>query len=898
MILAPIHGQAERRLPAAVHGHGHAYYNGKIYVIGGRDPANVAQTAVYVYDIGGNNWTTLAPIPEATYGVATGVIGGNIYVAGPGNLHIYDIAADSWSTGPPIPFSVYDSAGTVVTGKLWVIGEFNPVGFNPMQVYDPIANIWSNGPSQNEPSGQMDAVTLNVPGGQMALVVGGFYITHGGRHHAGPGRGQPDNNLSRSITDADADSNDYIHPDTNGNADPDGNANSNVVINQFYLFWRDAGDQRGSGISISNGAIYVSGASESNQGDGLVARFAIPVVNDATPVWNKTWPTLDGSDNFEGVGVSDEGVYVAGSSYNRTVDPVGGKENKGITVKFPLSGPPGGGYDGSIWDVQTPAPPGAFPYGGSEGLSAATVTIEGGLPVVYVTGFSQSGGGNGCRLYVSKVSADGTVLWTHNDGPAVPCSQGLAITTFGENVYVAGRNDDAGMQPYLLKYPASGGPLIWARKSTEFNGFYNGVTAYAGAIYAFGQRQNGVGGSVDFLVEKWDEAGIRQWSRQYDRGSLEDILYAGVGLGTSIYAVGSTTAAGAGGRDMAVLKLDASTGDLNGTTLYGGAQDDIARGVATDGNSLFVIGESRSFASATGNLVGQNDLALLNFGVSSSVSNRTLFDYDGDGKSDISVFRPSRRGVVFAAVNGGALWNLVWFRTDKITPADYDGDGKTDIAVYRPSTGIWYVFNSSNGTVSYYVFGLAEDLPTPADYDGDGKADISVFRPSTATWYRQNSSDGSFYAIQFGPSEDKPTIGDFDGDGKADIAIFRPSDGAWYQLYSSDDSLHGREFGFGTDVIVPADYDGDGKTDIAVFRPSTGIWYIRNSSDGTVTYNVFGLADDIPAPGDFDGDGKADISVFRPSDGTWYRMNSSDGSFFAFQFGTNGDKPTQTAFRY
>ena len=279
-------------------------------------------------------------------------------------------------------------------------------------------------------------------------------------------------------------------------------------------------------------------------------------------------------------------------------------------------------------------------------------------------------------------------------------------------------------------------------------------------------------------------------------------------------------------------------------------------------------------------------------------TNSAAFDYDGDSKSDVSIFRPTDGAWYLQQSTAGLYGTLFGYGTDKITPADFDGDGKTDIAVYRPDAGIWYVFKSSNGTVTYNIFGLAEDLPTPADYDGDGKADVSVFRPSTATWYRQNSSDGSFYGQQFGLPEDKPTVGDFDGDGKADIAIFRPSLGDWYQFNSSDGSVSGARFGFGTDVIVPADYDGDGETDIAIFRPSTGIWYITNSSNGTVSYNIFGLPDDIPAPGDFDGDGKADVSVFRPSDGTWYRRNSSDGSYTAFQFGASGDKPTQASFIY
>jgi len=377
-------------------------------------------------------------------------------------------------------------------------------------------------------------------------------------------------------------------------------------------FFGGAGDQRGTGIAIGT-SIYVSGAADLNGGDGLVANYALAFTNGASPVWSKTWPTLASYDDFAGVGVSSEGVYLGGQSFNRTTDTVGGKEGKGITVKFPLTGPPGGGFDGSTWDVQSPAPPGAFPYGGGEGLNAATVAIEGGLPFVYVTGHSQSNGINGGRLYVSKLNSAGTVLWTQTDAAANPYSEGAAITTLNGNVYVAGRNDDAGNQVYLVKYAAAGGPATYTRKSITFNGSYFGITAFGGAIYAFGQRTGGVGGSSDFLIEKWDEAGTLQWSKQYDRLSNEDVLYGGVGVGTRIYAVGSTIGGSAGGRDAVVLELDPATGNLKSTTTFGGAQDDIARGAATDGTSIYVVGESRSFASGTGNVIGQNDLMLLQF---------------------------------------------------------------------------------------------------------------------------------------------------------------------------------------------------------------------------------------------------------------------------------------------
>lgn len=274
-----------------------------------------------------------------------------------------------------------------------------------------------------------------------------------------------------------------------------------------------------------------------------------------------------------------------------------------------------------------------------------------------------------------------------------------------------------------------------------------------------------------------------------------------------------------------------------------------------------------------------------------------FFDYDGDGKTDISVFRPSDGGWYLLRSQAGLLGVGFGTVSDKIVPADYDGDGRTDVAVYRPATGIWYVINSATNTLSYYSFGVAEDLPAPADHDGDGRADVCVFRPSSGTFYRQFSSNGVISAVQFGAAGDHPTVGDFDGDGKADIAVYRPANGGWYRLNSSDGNFVGIQFGFATDVIAPADFDGDGRTDVAVYRPAEGYWYLITSSNNAFVATNFGLANDWPAPGDYDGDGRADLTVFRPSDGTWYRLNSSNGVFVAQPFGANGDLPTPAAYR-
>jgi hypothetical protein len=304
------------------------------------------------------------------------------------------------------------------------------------------------------------------------------------------------------------------------------------------------------------------------------------------------------------------------------------------------------------------------------------------------------------------------------------------------------------------------------------------------------------------------------------------------------------------------------------------------------------------FAAAShsfGQVVEQDSKAAAsqNFGAAT-----TPLDFDGDGKSDITVYRPSDAQWWHSESSDGVP-SAVGFGCSPCipVPADYTGDGQSDHAMYSVIDGVWYILQSEDNQYYSFRFGVIGDIPAVGDFDGDGKSDPAIYRESTGTFYILQSTAG-IRIERFGSAGDKPTVADYDGDGKDDLAVYRTTTAEWW-INASTDGIAVYQFGivggkaaslgqFLFDVL-PADYDGDGKADPAYFT-NDGTWFVLRS-DGSGFYSFpFGGVGDWPINGDFDGDGIADPGVFRPSEGRWYLLQSTNG-FRVQQFGIETDFP-------
>lgn len=250
-------------------------------------------------------------------------------------------------------------------------------------------------------------------------------------------------------------------------------------------------------------------------------------------------------------------------------------------------------------------------------------------------------------------------------------------------------------------------------------------------------------------------------------------------------------------------------------------------------------------------------------------------DWDGNGVADFAIYRdgtatPSNTYLIQLLQAGGVAggqqygtWgiNVGLTNGDSVgSEGDYDGDGKMDYTITRPSGSAiqWFVLKSSDSTVLSFPWGLtATDQVLPGgDYNGDGKDDPAVARINATngiiTWFAGEPFAATpIISMTWGDFDTDFIVagGDYDGDNKADFMVWRgfgAVDGVWYLRTNSGNTSYLK---FGTASATTAlrdlplrsgDYDGDGRTDIAVYRPSTKTFFVNRSEGSGVQSQIWG----------------------------------------------------------
>lgn len=316
----------------------------------------------------------------------------------------------------------------------------------------------------------------------------------------------------------------------------------------------------------------------------------------------------------------------------------------------------------------------------------------------------------------------------------------------------------------------------------------------------------------------------------------------------------------------------------------------VIRGLLPDGNGNCYV---------YGGLISMNGVATYGIGrlVPETTPAKAKFDFDGDGKSDIAIYRPSN-GYWYLNQSTAGVALIPWgLPNDRPIATRYDSDGRTDVTIFRD--GVWHSNTSAQGHCYMYL-GDVGDKPLVAELNGyyDDNEDFAVrgLRFGIPQWFIRSGPRGCYPANNQQPSpimlsgelaSDKPIVGDFSGDSRNEIGYYR--DGFWYSAdYENATPPLSFQFGSAGDIPVPADYDGDRQTDYAVFRPSKGTWYINRSTDGMVGVR-FGQIGDVPVPADYDGDGKTDLAIYR--NGIWWQYLSATGTINIVNWGLSDDIP-------
>jgi hypothetical protein len=256
---------------------------------------------------------------------------------------------------------------------------------------------------------------------------------------------------------------------------------------------------------------------------------------------------------------------------------------------------------------------------GSEGATAVTTGIAGSI---YVAGYTKSStldgqsNSGGSEAFVTRLAPDGAKVWTKLTGSKDDESANALTTGFDGSIYVAGRTTssildgqtNSGNQDAFVTKLSADGTKVWSRLiGSKYDESADALTTgLDGSIYVAGYTASSglegqkISGGSDAFVTKITPDGTKVWTKVIGSGNDTRCGALTIGLDGSIYVAGYTTSSTLDGQtnsgigDTFVTKLT-SDGTKVWTKLVGSNNWDIGRALTTglDG-SIYVAGYTYS----------------------------------------------------------------------------------------------------------------------------------------------------------------------------------------------------------------------------------------------------------------------------------------------------------------
>lgn len=567
---------------------------------------------------------------------------------------------------------------------------------------------------------------------------------------------------------------------------------------------------------------YVSGQNSSNRTDAFLTKYTF----NGDKVWSKILRSADFSSSEVATSVttgSDGNVYVAGF--------IGGYD--GMSQNYPAFVSKYSSDGAKIWSALV----------GSQVGSNSRIAIIFGLDgSVYITGGTsgsfdgQINNGN-YDAFVTKLSLDGTKVWTRILGAAEMDFANGITTGLDGSIYITGRtngpldgqaligsSDGYGGDVFLTKYSPDG-TKVWTRLfgTKEAETGFGLATGLDGSIYIVGYSWGTLDGKTNYgtFLTKYSADGTKLWAQMlFTRGVgfVEDAFNSiTVGKDGAIYISGTTGfsldgQSLIGGQDAFVAKYSPD-GTKEWTRMLGGMGLDAGTGlkVGLDG-AIYLSGFTSGSVDGQINSGGVDSFIIKLVSPDTSVpqiaisSNKSTLTVGESANIGISLSKPSSNFIQSDITTlGGSLSNFQGsgINYSALFTAGIEGASGASVSVGNGKfSDVLGIFNEdgadANNKVSFAVTIPADTTP-PAIALTSSATSLNASQTATITFILSEATNNFLIGDVIVTGG---TLSNFSGSGTTYTALFTPT------VNSSTNGVVRVASGVFTDAAGNANADG------------------------------------------------------------------------------------------